>query len=432
MKRFALYTLIIFSLFVCMGAIAFAGMGDPDDDNTRLNPEIESTNVDRNFFNDYPYIAYDDNHIDMNGNDWSKLSIKLNSALSDSVFTILHIGDSHIQADILSGTLRKLLQERYGNAGRGIIVPFKLAGTNEPLDYSITSRSDFLKSILMKQPWKIDMGFTGVSLLPLKTRCTYNIKTTLPSSKITLFADGHPEIEKITVDDKLIAYETSYTALGLEIRTATPFDNIALTLNQKTPLYGFNLISDETGVVYHAVGNNGATFASYNQIESLHRGMKAISPDLVIISLGTNEAFGRYDAVELEKSIGTFVNTVRQSIPTAKILMTTPAESQKSRRVKRKKGKSRHVRTYSVNTNVALVRNVIVDYGRKNSIPVYDFYGIAGGEGASDKWLKDKLLSKDRIHFTFDGYRLQGQLLFEALIKIMSLDTPKYENNVCL
>src|SRR5450631_1614697 len=44
--------------------------------------------------------------------------------------SIVHIGDSHLQADFFSGEVRKLLQQQYGNAGRGLMFPFKQANTN--------------------------------------------------------------------------------------------------------------------------------------------------------------------------------------------------------------------------------------------------------------------------------------------------------------
>ena len=46
----------------------------------------------------------------------------------------MHIGDSHIQADWWTGYLRIRLQELFGSAGRGLVFPYQLAGTNSPTD----------------------------------------------------------------------------------------------------------------------------------------------------------------------------------------------------------------------------------------------------------------------------------------------------------
>src|SRR3954465_12415254 len=37
------------------------------------------------------------------------------------VVSIVHIGDSHIQADFLSGIVRESMQSFFGNAGRGMV-----------------------------------------------------------------------------------------------------------------------------------------------------------------------------------------------------------------------------------------------------------------------------------------------------------------------
>jgi hypothetical protein len=61
------------------------------------------------------------------------------------------------------------------------------------------------------------------------------------------------------------------------------------------------------------------------------------------------------------------------------------------------------------------MRNVILKYGADKQIAVYDFYDVAGGAGSSAKWLQNRLLSSDRIHRTWAGYALEGELLYHAL-----------------
>ena len=55
------------------------------------------------------FIHNNANHIIYNGADWSKLREAFISSNSSPV-SIVHIGDSHIQADISTGTTRELLQ----------------------------------------------------------------------------------------------------------------------------------------------------------------------------------------------------------------------------------------------------------------------------------------------------------------------------------
>ena len=54
---------------------------------------------------------------------------------------ILHIGDSHLQGGYLTSELRKLLQNKFGHAGRGLIFPYQLVKTNAPFDLYSTETS---------------------------------------------------------------------------------------------------------------------------------------------------------------------------------------------------------------------------------------------------------------------------------------------------
>ena len=54
---------------------------------------------------------------------------------------ILHIGDSHLQADFITSIIRNNLQQEFGNGGRGMVIPYKLTKTNGPADYNFSSTS---------------------------------------------------------------------------------------------------------------------------------------------------------------------------------------------------------------------------------------------------------------------------------------------------
>ena len=140
-----------------------------------------------------------------------------------------------------------------------------------------------------------------------------------------------------------------------------------------------------------------------------------------MVSLGANEAFSRMTADEMYSSIGVMVRNLQMECPGAQILLTTPMECQRSTMVRRK-GRRRRVRSYSVNPRVSAMREVILRYGRDHGIPTYDFYEVAGGAGASAKWISDGMMARDRIHNSAKGYSVQGELLYEALRKAFSAE----------
>lgn len=57
-------------------------------------------------------------------------------------------------------------------------------------------------------------------------------------------------------------------------------------------------------------------------------------------------------------------------------------------------------------------------FAADNGLALWDLYDIAGGqERACRNWTAANMFQRDRIHFTQEGYVLQGLLLHEAFIK---------------
>ncbi len=417
--------LLILALYVF--ASSFSVRADGDDAAMRENPEFEMADTFAvtavRHYPVYDFINAADNRICLNGADWSAVAAGLDN-FEDDMFTILHIGDSHIQADFATGCIRNLFGEDYISAGRGLIVPLKLAGTNQPVDYSIISKSEFDCNKLLKFPLHGGpMGFTGVAVTPQTRDFEFNIKAEQPFEKIKVhYSGGAMFVDRVTDMSEPIVFALQAGENRLEINLPMPCRDVTLNLHSlgSVDIYGFELVGDIVGVMYHAIGNNGATFDNYNNISGFGKAVSGLNPSLIIVSLGTNEAFGRLDRGNMYRSIGTFVNDVRRFNPSATILLVTPAECQRRRSYRRKGSRRRRYGAYGINENIAVARDVILDYGRKNNIAVYDWYDIAGGNRSSDKWIANGLLSKDRVHYTRKGYEVQGELLYDALINTLN------------
>ncbi len=63
------------------------------------------------------------------------------------------------------------------------------------------------------------------------------------------------------------------------------------------------------------------------------------------------------------------------------------------------------------------MRRLIVDYAEANGLAWWDLHEVMGGVGSMERWYEDELAREDRIHFTAEGYRLQGELLVAALLR---------------
>ncbi|MDR1595255.1 MAG: GDSL-type esterase/lipase family protein [Prevotellaceae bacterium] len=343
----------------------------------------------------------------------------LRESPNDSVKTVsvVHIGDSHIQADFFTGTVRKLMNHYFGNPGRGLIAPNRLMKSNNGRHYKITSPDKWKHSFVVK-PNGIPIGVTGLGLQTQNLTADINILTVdesfpgewdfnkvtaycnLEKTDIYLFQPNVVEIDTVNSFAKAFLLE-NYTN-NVDMSFISPEKEISVS--------GFHLSNGKRGVFYNSIGINGAKFCNYNQCsEDFYRQIASLEPDLVIISLGTNEAMAKViDEDRLHSDVSDFVFNIRHSSPNTCVIFTTPVET--FARAGRKM-------PTLPNHKAGKVRDVIAGFAERNKYPYWDLYNIAGGKGSAPEWNKKKLFVRDRIHLTQRGYEYQGELLFEALIK---------------
>lgn len=346
----------------------------------------------------------------------------LQKTQQQSKINILQIGDSHIQADFLSAQVRNDFQNDFGNAGRGIVVPLRVAGTNEPFNYRITSNvaCNSKRCVFVNNPMPVGIG--GVTIQSDFDSISFTIKTfNSPTSKydfnkITLFYQKDSSFDFVIED-------TAGNILGtLNHKTPDEFPYISSSfLSARTnevilsavktdssqnnaTIYGLDLENGNSGIIYHAIGVNGAEAFQYAEARYFAGQTQAIHPDLFIISLGTNEAQHKPFDKDLTLSrIDSLIKQLRAVNPLTPIILTTPPDSYY------------HKKYY--NLSVGVVHTMLVDYAKQNDLAVWDLYSIAGGYKSCYQWKKYGLMRSDGIHFTRAGYEFQGNLFYEAIIK---------------
>lgn len=336
--------------------------------------------------------------------------------------SIVHIGDSHIQADFLTNTVRMFFQNEFGNAGRGLIFPGRIAHTNEPMNIYSSSKSawDAKRIVFTDNPLPIGIGamtiraaqpdskftlriknnpqlnyaFENLNVFFQKDSLSYNVivKDSTGNALAYLGAyanDGHKNLARIH-----LPYKTNY--LEFEAKQSAKFEN-------QFSLFGISTTNQNSGIVYHSIGGNGAKFKHYLDADYFFEQTPELEPDLFIISLGTNEASEHpYIDKKLNEQIEVFLSNLRILNPNVPVLITTPLDFYKK--------KTRR------NPGVEEVRTTLLDIADKKKLAVWDLYEIGGGKHSADKWRKNELLQKDGIHATKRGYELQGKLLFDAVM----------------
>ncbi len=391
------------------------------------------------------------------------------------VVRIVHIGDSHVQADYLPGTMRRLFWRDFGEAGRGLVFPYKLAGTHGPLDYEWSGTTDWTAR---RRTFQRDGPAIGVSGMGLRANTTKadlhftfdNKHPAMPFDQITVVTDEATDwfvridepidpplassgwqYHRVQSGETLYGLAREYQCKIIDLQNWNRLSGHQIFVGQSlrvgkqmvqsgsgSPMPGSNsrqpflrkqnlpepaeellLVGQNpagpslygiilenmrrSGVLYHMVGVNGTTYYHYHRSGEFWDQLPALAPDLVIITLGTNEALqSSFRPTEVEREVSGFLERLKISCPGAGILlMTNPDAGDKS-------GKKLD--------RPAEMRDILLSAARESGVAVFDWFAIMGGRGSVYPWREEQLVYRDVIHFTKKGYTFQGYLLYRALM----------------
>ena len=174
------------------------------------------------------------------------------------------------------------------------------------------------------------------------------------------------------------------------------------------------------GVTFDFIGINGARTTLFTEEEKVLQ-IVDWQPDLVIVSMGTNEAHGHFSTETHQRTLDKLVTLLRERLPQVDFLLTTPPGSyirKAGSQWRDRRGRTHTNMTFGATLTTGEVARAIADYGHAHQIAVWNLYEIGGGDAfACTNWGNSGMMQTDRIHYKVEGYRLQGQLLGQAIIK---------------
>lgn len=331
------------------------------------------------------------------------------------VVNIVHIGDSHIQADYLTAVVRNGLQQFFGSAGRGLVFPYQLAVSNAPPDISSSSNTSWQFNRVAHPEIPITPGISGYTVRSSTPGASFDFSLkgqvidnsfnrlrffTDSNSSWILQADNNAAPYLIKTEEG--STDPAQTA-QLE-QKALSFTLSSLPSDAMKEFYGVSLENSGPGVLYHSIGVNGVRYDQFNIAPLFWQQLPALKADLYIISLGTNEAQkAEFEPLSFLNGVSTFIEKLKKASPGAAVLITTAADS--------------YYRGRRPNNVLRGINIALFNYCNQQNIPIWDLYRISNGYGSSTRWIRRGLMNPDRIHFTGEGYRIQGQLLLAAIAK---------------
>lgn len=391
---------------------------------------------------------------------------------------IVHLGDSHIQADLFSGMVRAKLQEQFGNAGRGFVFPYNLAKTNGSSDIRFSSNQSWESQRNIYPDNGNPVGLSGIALFTKATDFAIEIQVRnapYAFNKLKLITPENKKLFEVALTSKTIKIESEipknilhtikngeslsvisekYNVSISEIKRENGLKSTQIRAGKKLKipskekakkvversefipletamhegfyefisdslvkkiyiipaleqtdfaLNGLVLENNNPGIVYHSIGVNGAKCSDYSKYPLFFEQLSVLQPDLIIISLGTNESFDKLITADFNQQLLLMINSILDKNPAAAILVTTPPPSQFKRKFP--------------NTFVADYSKQIVSQAEEKNYAVWDLFSNFGGLFGINQLAKEGLIGSDRVHYTKTGYERQGQLLTEALLE---------------
>ncbi len=329
---------------------------------------------------------------------------------------IVHYGDSQIEEDRITGTIRERLQERFGGNGPGMMPARKLSTPRMSGSSSVKLRRYFNYGGQGNRASGRQYGpFADFTRLDSVTTLSFRQvvrKDQRPSNfeRVTLVAGNVRSYLSVNSEGDQRRVETTDNPLSF-IRYELPDSSarVSLTTTGHADLYGV-LLDSKTGVRMDNVpmrGCSGTIFTSMDDAQ-LRSFYKEENVRMIILQYGGNSV----PYLKTDKVISNYKENIRKQIrhiqelaPKAKIVFIGPSDMATTINGKRQ--------TYPKLANVVdSLRSAALECGAA----YWDIYGVMGGEGSMVQWVtaRPALAGPDYIHFTLAGARKVGEMFCDS------------------
>ena len=321
---------------------------------------------------------------------------------------IAYFGDSMIEGDLMTQTLRALLQGEYGGSGVGFLpINSNVAGFRQSATISVkgwqgTNFMDKAAQNLYISGYK----YTGTGA---GSYTDNTIKDSANTEKALIFGSG--AASEVLVNGAAVQL-SSTEKLNRKVLLKDSSNRIKISGNNvQTPLYGISFES-ESGVFVDNFSFRGITGVELNKIDEdfMRSVQKNNRYDLIVLQYGVNLLFKpkTTDYSFYSKMFSPVLSKMKTAFEGAEFLLISSAD-----------------RAFKYNgefkTAIGLPNLIETQalMAFENKIAFYNQFETMGGENSIVKWANEKpaLANKDYIHPNHKGAEILAQRLFEAIQK---------------
>ncbi|MBI2898313.1 MAG: hypothetical protein HYY06_32485 [Deltaproteobacteria bacterium] len=345
---------------------------------------------------------------------------------------IVHLGDSHVAADSMTGAVRRSLQSRYGDGGPGLLMPgtpwphFRHGGVRTGgAGWSATR-------ITRAAPEDGPVGLTGVVMAADEPGATAwveaeDAQTGARASLVELHYLKDPAGGRLQVkiDDHVRA---SLSTAGSRVEPAfwsTEVEDglhrveVIATGGGKVRILGISL-RRPSGIVYDALGVNGARFAHWQRADEdvLAAELGRNPPALIVTTFGTNDVDDD-DATgeEHRRALLATLALLRRAAPAASCLVMGPPD-RAVRAIVRGGRRAPPRRVWQTSPALAAVVTAARQAALQSGCAFWNTFAAMGGRGTMRRWAaaSPPLAGRDHVHLTSGGYHLIADSLATAIV----------------
>ena len=338
---------------------------------------------------------------------------------------ILHIGDSQIEGDRISGYLRQRLQQRFGGCGPGLIplaeeIPsrlyLKMSSLEKTRKYQLLgtgprgthSQYSVMHSYLRLRPDSGESGFCRKNFsfrlngLGYKRNNSFDRATLIfRNSREPLSIETGGENRRFAPSDSLRFSKWNFKSAGRQL-------NLSVSTGNQSDLYGICL-DCRSGVALDNIPLRGSSGLELLKIKPafLQEQIRRLNTGLVILQFGVNVV--PYEAASYgwyENNLVKIIQLIKRSSPGLQVLVIGVSDM-----ARKKDGE-----WGSFETIPRVIEAQKRACARTNSA-FWDMQQVMGGKNAILAWSKTNppLAGKDMIHLTPKGAQVVGEFLFRAL-----------------
>lgn len=344
-----------------------------------------------------------------------------------AITRITHYGDSPITNDGITGTTRRLMQERFGDAGHGFILVDRPWGWYGHQSITFTTSGGWSSDSLMNPMTKDGLfGLGGVTFQASPGKSARFAPATTGDtgrnfSRLDVYYLAQPNGGQFTVSDgesgqTISSNSDTSKASFQEIKSAKSGAHTfeIKTISGNVRMFGAVLENDGPGVVYDSLGVNGAYAGLLARVMNEQHWAEQLrhrNPDLLILNYGTNESEYASDdqMARYEKDLREVVRRVRAALPEVSILIVSPMD------------RGRHAVGGRIDTLDSIPKIVEMQHrvARDTGCGFLDLYAAMGGAGTMARWHDGRhhLVGGDLTHPNTDGAITVGVLIYDALVE---------------